>query len=135
MGGKEFRRNGISKHLIGQHQADLEKTSLNNGLICDLLKSLDKKICSGCRTITKRFTALGLCNKCDKSRPSASKVILDLTTSQREESTARLMNIQETKFTLRRAVPRKLRTVCSDLFTDIALSMADATKESQARKA
>ena len=43
--------------------------------------------------------------------------------------------MQKTKFTLRRAVPRKLRTLWSDLFTDIALSMADATKESEARKA
>ena len=45
-----------------------------------------------------------------------------------------LMNVQKTKFTLRRAIPRKLRTLWSDLFTDIALSMADATKESEARK-
>ena len=93
--GKGFRRNGISKHLTGQHQADLEKGSVNNKLISELLKSLDKKICSGCRTITKRFTELGLCGKCDKSRPAAGKVILDLTTSQREESTAMLMNVQK----------------------------------------
>ena len=60
---------------------------------------------------------------------------MDFTTSQREESTAEFMIIQETKFTLRRAVPRKLRTLWADIFTDISLGMADATKESEARKA
>ena len=36
---------------------------------------------------------------------------------------------------LRRTVPRKLYTLWSDLLTDIALGLADATKESEARRA
>ena len=106
--GKGFRRSGITEHLTGQHPADLQKTSVNNQLICDFLKSLNRKICASCMKITNRFTELGLCNKCDEKRPAASKVIMDLTTFQRKESTARLMIIQGTKFTLRNAVPRKL---------------------------
>ena len=46
-----------------------------------------------------------------------------------------MITIQKTNFRLRRVVPRKLYTLWSDLLTDIALGMADATKESEARKA
>ena len=45
------------------------------------------------------------------------------------------MSIQKTKFMLRRWVPRKLCTLWSDLLTDIALGMADASKESEALRA
>ena len=43
-------------------------------------------------------------------------------------------SIQKKKFMLRRTVPRKLCTLWSDLLTDIALGMSDATKESEAWK-
>ena len=45
------------------------------------------------------------------------------------------MRIQGTKFFLRRAIPRKLCTLWADLLTDIAMEMADATKESGAWRA
>ena len=46
-----------------------------------------------------------------------------------------MVSVQKTNFRLRRVVPRKLYTLWSDLLTDIALGMADATKESEVRKA
>ena len=60
---------------------------------------------------------------------------LDLTDIQRETFLEELKSIQKTKFTLRRTVPKKLSTLWSDLLTDIALGMADATKESEAWRA
>ena len=60
---------------------------------------------------------------------------MNLTATQREESTAEFISIQETTFTLRRAVPMKLRTLWSDTLTDIALEIADATVESVVRHA
>ena len=82
-----------------------------------------------------QHTAHGYCDKCDKKRPAASKLTMDLTITQREKSQLDLMSIQETKFALRPVVPRKLCTLWSDLLTDVALGMADATKESEVRKA
>ena len=60
---------------------------------------------------------------------------MDLSRSRRDESTEELISIQKTKFRLRRTIPKKLCTLWSDLLTDIALGMADASKESEARKA
>ena len=59
----------------------------------------------------------------------------DLTRDQREKSILEITSIQKTSFLLRRTIPRKLYTLWSDLLTDIALGMADATKESEARRA
>ena len=104
-------------------------------MICKLLSKYGKRICAGCSKITKRYTADGFCDKCDKTKPNASKVVEDLTLDQREKSTTELMKIQETKFTLRRTVPRKLCTLWSDIVTDVSLGMSDATRESEARRA
>ena len=120
---------------MGQYSADLEKTSKNYGLICTFLKSRDRKICITCKRITKRYTAEGFCDKCDGNRPAATVVVMDLTSSERKDSTAKLLSLQSTTLTLRRAVPRKLRTLWSDILIDIALGVSDATKESQVRKA
>ena len=68
-------------------------------------------------------------------RPEATKIVNDLTALQRKESTADFLRIQEMKFVLRPSVPRKLCTLWSDILTDIALAMTDATTESEARKA
>ena len=104
-------------------------------MICKLLDSLDKKICINCSKIVKQCTEKGLCVNCDEKTPIAGKITRNLTAKQRENSTAELISIQETTFLLRRAVPRKLYTLWSDILTDIALGMADATNESDARKA
>ena len=108
--GRGFRRGGICGHLMRQHPDDLMKNSLNYTSIYRLLDSMDKRICNECRRITKRYTAEGICDKCDKKRPAASGLIMDLTDSQREESWKELMCIQGTKFVLRRVIPRKLCT-------------------------
>ena len=134
-GGKGFRRNGIGNHIMGQHPDALTKTSKDYDLICKVLRPYDKKICAGCNKITKRYTAEGFCDKCDEKKPIASKVAEDLTVDQREKSTTEFLKIQETKFVLRRTVPRKLYTLWSDIVTDIALGMSDATRESEARRA
>ena len=65
----------------------------------------------------------------------AGRIVRNLTGNQRKDSTAEMISIQKTNFRLRRTVPRKLYTLWSDLLTDIALGMADATKESEARRA
>ena len=134
-GGKGFRRQGVTKHIMGQHSDNLKKTSGNYDLLCTWLDTFDWKVCANCNKITKRCTAEGSCDKCDVKRPDAHKVVQDLTAGQREMSMVELISIQETKFVLRRAVPRKLRTLWSDIMTDIALKMSDATKESEARGA
>ena len=102
-GGIGYRRGGLNKHLMGQHSVDLEKTGQNYALISRLLTSLEKRICPTCKIITKGYTAEGFCSKCDKKRPAASKIKMDLSTSQRDTSTAELLSIQSTRFTLRRA--------------------------------
>ena len=134
-GGKGFRRAGIGKHLMGQHPKDLERSSVNFSLVDSFLRSLGRKVCVICNRITIRCTVDGFCDKCDKKRPMAGRIVRDLTRNQREKSTAEMISIQKTNFRLRRAVPRKLYTLWSDLLTDIALGMADATKESEARRA
>ena len=118
---------------MGQHSIDLRKTSKNYRSICKLLESLDRKICVCCHKITKRCTEKGFCDKCDEKRPAASKITRNLTNCERKKSTAELTSIQEAKFLLRRAVPRKLNTLWSDLLKDISLGMVDATTESGAR--
>ena len=132
-GGKGFRRNGISKHIMGQHSDSLLKSSDNYQLICKLLDQFDRKVCVGCNKITKRCTAKGFCDKCDEKKPNATKVVEDLTEGQRKKSTTELIAIQETKFVLRRTIAKKLCTLWSDIFTDAALRMCDATRESEAR--
>ena len=77
----------------------------------------------------------GFCDKSDVKQPFASKIAMDLTETERKRSSAELISIQGTIFTLRRAVPRKLRTLWSDILTDIALSMADGKMESVVRRA
>ena len=135
-GGKGFRRDGISKHLMGRkHFADLEKNSANYKSISEFLKSINRNICITCNRITMCYTAERLCEKCDKKRPAPSKLTQDMTTTRRQESDVELASIQEMKFTLRRVIPKKLCTLWSDILTDIALGMADATKESEARNA
>ena len=134
-GGKGFRRVGISKHIMGQHPKDLERSSVNFSLVDSFLRSLGRKICVICNRIKIRCTVDGFCDKCDKKRPMAGQIVRDLTRNQREKSTAEMLSIQKTNFRLRRIVPRKLYTLWSDLLTDIALGMADAKKESEARRA
>ena len=75
----------------------------------------------------------GFCKKCDKSRSVATTIAEDLMEDQKEKYMKEFKSIQKTKFMLRRTVPRKLCTLWSaDLLTNIALGMADATKESEA---
>ena len=134
-GGKGFRRDGISKHLMSQHYQDLKKNSRRYDSICRFLSSMDKRICIECSRITMRYTAEGLCDKCDKKRPVARGLVSDLTARKREKLREELISIQGTKFVLRRVIPRKLCTLWADILTDIALGMADATKESEALRA
>ena len=115
-GGRGFRRSGISKHVMGQHPTDLKRTSPNYLVVTKFWKPLDSKICVACNKITMRYTANGCCDKCDKKRPAAGKLTMDLTAIKRESSRVELMSIQETKFSLRAAIPRKLCTLWSDLF-------------------
>ena len=60
---------------------------------------------------------------------------MDLKVSQRKESNVKLMSYEETKFLLRRVVPRKPRTLWSHIITDIALGEADAKNENHDKKA
>ena len=120
---------------MGQHPDDLQRSSQNFVLVERLLKPLNRNVCVNCNRITIRCTEKGYCEKCDKKTPRASKMTRDLTTTQRDKSTEEMLSIQTTKFMLRRTVPRKLCTLWSDLLTDIALGLADATNESEARKA
>ena len=115
-----------------KHLPDLKKNSVNYKTICHFLKSINRNICVTFNRITMRYTVEGFCDKCDKKRPAPSRLTRDLTINQREESELELTSIQETKFILRRVIPRKLCTLWSDILTDIALGMADATKESEA---
>ena len=134
-GGRGYRRNRISTHLMGQHPADLNTTSKNYSLVSNFLKPLDRRICVGCDKIYMRITEDGFCITCDKKRPAAKQITRDLSETQRERFVEELKSIQETKFMFRRTVPRKLCTLWSDLLTDIALGMADAAKETEAWKA
>ena len=120
---------------MGQHSPDLVRSSPNYNLVVQLLKPLERKICVSCNRIVMRCTDKCFCDKCDEKRPAASRIIRDLTGSQRETSTTELLSIQKTKFMLRRTVPRKLCTLWSDLLTDITLEIVDAAKESEARRA
>ena len=120
---------------MGQHSGDLARNSHNFTLVSDLLETLGRKICITCNRITLRCTAEGFCDKCDEKRPVASKIVMDLTESQRHKSTEELKAIQKTKLRLRRTITRKLCTLWSDIMTDIALGMADASKESEPRRA
>ena len=134
-GGRGFRRSRIRKHLMGQHPNDLVKDSPNYLMVSTFLEPLDRKVCVACNRIYMRCTDKGFCESCDKGRPVAKQITRDLTEIQREKSFEMLKSIQKTKFTLRRSVPRKLCTLWSDLLTDIALGMADASKESEALSA
>ena len=120
---------------MGQHSGDLVKTSPNFVLVDRLLQSLGRKVCIICNRIIIRCTDEGLCDRCDKKRPVVDKILKDLTRDQRDKSVYEITSIQKTSFLLRRTIPRKLHTLWSDLLTDIALGMADATKESEARRA
>ena len=93
---------------MGQHSGDLTRSGQNYSLVSKLLKTLDRKICVNCNRITMRCTEKGFCDKCDEMRPLASKIIMDLTRCQRDESTEDLKSIQKTKFGLRRITPRNL---------------------------
>ena len=134
-GGRGFRRSRVSKHLMGQHPADLLKNSPNYAMISTFLEPLERKICVACNRIFMRCTEKGFCESCDKSRPVARQIARDLTEIQRKNYIVALKSIQKTKFMLRRSVPRKLCTLWSDLLTDIAMGMADASKESEAWRA
>ena len=101
-GGRGFRRAGISKHLMGQHSDDLVRSSPNFVLVDRLLQSLGRKVCIICTRITIRCTEKGFCDKCDKKRPVADKILNDLTRNQREKSTLEIISIQKTNFLLRR---------------------------------
>ena len=118
---------------MGQHSADLVKDSYT--MVSKFLEPLDRKVCVACNRIFMRCTEKGFCVNCDKSRPVARQITRDLTDIQRKNSFEVLKSIQKTKFMLRRTVPRKLCTLWSDLLTDIALGMADASKESEALRA
>ena len=118
---------------MGQHSEDLKKDSPNHSLICKFLEPFYMKICNVYYKIRKRATEMGLCGKCDENRSPSSKITRDLTVAQREMWTVELTKNQQTLFKLRRAVPRKLHTLWSDILTDIGLGMADAVKESDAR--
>ena len=131
-GGRGSRRAGISKHPMGKHPLDLVGSSPNYASVCKMLQTLDRRVCVICNRFTIFCTAQGFCDKCDEKRPAGTKIIKDPTENKIEKSKAELIQIQNTKFTLRRTVPKKLRTLSSDLLTDIAMGMADATKESDA---
>ena len=120
---------------MGQHSNDLTKSSPNYLLVSKFLEPLDKKVCVACNKIVMRCTKKGFCTKCDKSRSNPSGITRDLTEDQRGKNMEELKVIQKTKFMLRRTVPRKLCTLWSDLLTDVAIGLADATKESEAWKA
>ena len=59
-GGKGFRRDGVSKILMGRkHFADLARNSANYNLICQFLESINRHICVTCNRITICVTQLG----------------------------------------------------------------------------
>ena len=135
-GGRGYRRsNGISKHLKGQHAEDHKKSSPNFPIVSSLLESLERRICLTCSRITKRCTAEGHCEKCDVKAPNPNKVTQELTQEQRSRWANDIMKIQQTKFMLRKTVPRRLCSVWSDIVTDISLSMVDAKTEKEALRA
>ena len=73
-----------------------------------------------------------MCDKCDEKRPPTSKITRNLSVGQKDKLRAELTSIQQTKFSLRKTVPRKLNTLWSDIMTDISLGMAGATNETEA---
>ena len=73
---------------MGQHPKDLERSSVNFSLVDNFLQSLGRKVCVICNRVTIRCTGDGFCDKCDRKRPMAGRIVRDLTRKQREKSTA-----------------------------------------------